>query len=310
MKSKFIIITAIIVIIAFGYLYFINILSKPNPKVLGLSINGFYSKKNIAIDSVPTRKGGAEDPKILSDSSILIEGKTKYPLFAVNEHESVPIASITKIMTYIVSLEQYEIKEIVEISSRATDAIGSKIDLVEGEKITVENLLYGLLVNSGNDAAFALAEHAGSLDGFIEKMNNKAVELGMNDTYFQDPAGLNDEGRSSAFDVALLFSYCLSDDLFREIIKTSEKEITSTDGQIVHKLKNSNRLVTGEIPFEGALGGKTGFTFDAGHTLACAAERNGTTLISVILKTLVNSKTASAYESQKLLNWGFESYNF
>jgi D-alanyl-D-alanine carboxypeptidase len=98
--------------------------------------------------------------------------------------------------------------------------------------------------------------------------------------------------------------------MFENIVNTSEKEIFSQDGDISHDLENSNRLVTGEIPLDGVIGGKTGFTFDAGHTLVCAARRNDHTLVSVVLKTSVNTKTASAYESQKLLNWGFDSFSF
>jgi len=304
------ILIALVVFSGTLYYFFYNSDSSSKPRVLGLSVNNFYANKNIDIADIPQKKEGISDPVVLSDAAVLLENKTKYPLYAKNEHNPVAIASITKVMTYLIARDNFEIEEVVTVGSDAVAVTGSKINLKEGETITVGSLLEGLLINSGNDAAYALAHHMGSLDEFISKMNEKAMSLGMNDSHFVDPAGLDDKGRSSAFDVAILFSYALNDELFRGIVNTSEKEIFSLDNSIAHSLKNSNRLTTGEIPMDGIIGGKTGFTFDAGHTLVCAAERDNHTLISVILKTSVNTKTASALESQKILNWGFDSYIF
>jgi D-alanyl-D-alanine carboxypeptidase len=141
-------------------------------------------------------------------------------------------------------------------------------------------------------------------------MNEKASEIGMKDTQFKDPAGLDDTGHSTAFDMAILFSYAIKNQTFKTVVGTAEKEIYSTDGSVVHKLKNTNRLTTQEIPFDGVIGGKTGFTPDAGHALVCAAEKNGVTLISVVIKTASSANSASAEETRKLLSWGFESYTF
>jgi len=310
MKTKFLVIGISASLILTLIVYYLLTNKPSNPKVLGISVNNFYSNKNIELERIPEKKTGVQDPNILADVVMLIDDETKYPLFYKNEKEPVPIASITKVMTFIIARENYKLDEIVEIGDESTKVVGSKINLKNSEKITVESLLYGLLINSGNDAASALSCHFGSQEEFVKKMNEKARELEMNNTYFVDSAGLNDGGRSSAFDIAIMFSYALKDDLFKNIIKISETEIHSVDGEIIHSLKNSNRLITGEIQLGGILGGKTGFTLDAGHTLVCAAERDGNRLISVILKTFVNTKTASAYESQKLLSWGFESYNF
>lgn len=310
MNSKVVITGALSVFILIFTGYYLLSNRSANPRVLGLSVNNFYSNKNIELEKAPKRKLEVQDPNILADVVMLIDDKTKYPLFYKNEKEPVPIASITKVMTFVVARENFKLDEVVEIGDEPTKIVGSKIDLKKSERITVESLLYGLLINSGNDAASALSYHKGSQNDFVKKMNDKAIELGMNNTYFVDPAGLNDNGKSSAFDVAIMFSYALKDDLFKNIIKTSEIEISSVGGEVIHSLTNSNRLVTGEIELDGVLGGKTGFTLDAGHTLVCAAERDGNKLISVVLKTSVNTKTASAYESLKLLNWGFDSYNF
>lgn len=298
-------------IVLFGlfFYYYHGRLFGQEPRVLGSSINNFYANKEIDISNVPRKKDKVEDPNILADSAVLIEDKSKYPLYEKNKHEPVSVASITKVMTYLIAREYYSLDDLVTVGAQPVSVIGSKINLKEGEIINVESLLNGLLVSSGNDAAYALANHMG-LDEFVKKMNEKALVLGMNDSHFVDPAGLDDNGRSSSFDISILFSYALNDELFVDIVSTSEKEVFSQDGTISHSLKNSNRLVTGEIPLEGIIGGKTGFTFDAGHTLVCAAQRGDIRLISVILKTSVNSKTASAYESQKLLNWGFDSFDF
>lgn len=310
MNKKFIIISIVSVFVLILAVYLLFFRNSSEPKVLGLSVNNFYVNKNIEIEKAPVRKPNAIDPNVLADVVMLIDDRSKYPLFYKNEMEPVPIASITKVMTFVVARENYNLTDVLEVGSEPVKVIGSKINLEKSEKITIRSLFYGLLMNSGNDAAVALSYFKGDQKEFVEKMNEKALELGMNNTHFVDPAGLDDSGRSCAFDVAVMFSYALKDDLFREIIGTSESEISSVDGQITHPLKNSNRLVTGEIELGGILGGKTGFTLDAGHTLVSAAERDGNKLISVILKTQVNSKTASAYESQKLLSWGFDSFTF
>ena len=310
MNKKIVVIIIVAAAILALSCYMLFFRKSSEPKVLGLSVNRFYVNKNIEIDKIPSRHPDAEDPNILADVIMLMDDRSKYPLFYKNETEPVPIASITKVMTFVVAREKYNLDDILEVGDEPTEVIGSKINLEKSEKITVKSLLYGLLINSGNDAAVALSQFGGNEQEFVNRMNEKALELGMNNTHFIDPAGLNDAGRSCAFDVAVMFSYALKDELFKEIVSTSEFEISSVDGQITHPLKNSNRLVTGEIQLDGILGGKTGFTLDAGHTLVSAAERDGDKLISVILKTHVNSKTASALESQKLLSWGFESFSF
>lgn len=280
------------------------------PRVLGASINNFYSAKNIKIKAPPQKKSGADDPKINASAAILIYAPNKYPLYSLNGSEPVPIASITKVMTAVVALDIYKLDDILTIDDESPKAIPSKIYLKPGEKIKLEDLLYGLLMNSGNDAAKAIARGKTSEEKFITLMNEKAKELNLNDTHFKDTAGLDDSGYSSARDVAILFTYALDNPTFQKIVATSEKEISSTDGTISHKLENSDRLITGEIPVEGVIGGKTGYTPDAGHTLVTGAKRDGHTLVSVILKTKADTPSASAEETKKLLLWGFASFEF
>jgi D-alanyl-D-alanine carboxypeptidase len=141
---------------------------------------------------------------------------------------------------------------------------------------------------------------------FITAMNNKAMELGMENTEYRDPAGLDTTGYSSAYDLYLITKYALKKDLFAEIVKTDHDVVKDTSGTIWHDLKNSNRLV-GEYKYQGAIGVKTGYMPDAGHILVSAAKRDGHTLVGVIINTFADTPSASADESRKMLDWGFEN---
>lgn len=309
--NKRIFLFSILVLVLVCTPVFIYLQTKPKVgRVLGSSINTFYSKKTIDAIRPPKRKESVKDPLIYADYVALIDDESKYPLFLKQADASVPIASMTKVMTALVSLDIYKLSDVLKVSKEAAEITGSTIDLQKDEEMTVENLLYGLLMNSGNDAAETLATSKLSKDEFVKLMNEKAVEIGMKNTNYKDPAGLDDGGRSAAFDMAILFSYAIKNENFRTFVSTAEKEITSKDQTIVHKLKNSNRLTTQEIPFDGVIGGKTGFTPEAGHALVCAAQQNGRTLVGVVIKTRSSANSASAEEMSKLLGWGFESFDF
>jgi len=306
---KRLILILILIILAFAG-YFLLTKKSNNPMVLGTSVNSFYLEKTVKVEKHPDKIPGVKDPNVLADSIFLIDKSSKYPLFEKNAEKQTAIASITKVMTATVALDLYKLSDVVEVKKEDTEVEGSKVFLKTGEKITIENLLYCLLMNSGNDAALALSDSKVSREEFIELMNKKAHFLGLTSTRFADPAGLNDEGRSSARDVALLFANALSNSDFVKIVSTAEKEVASVDGSVTHTLKNSDRLTTGEIPLEGVIGGKTGFTYDAGHTLVTAATKNNATIIGVVLKTFSDAPSASAAEMKKLLEWGFASYIF
>ena len=259
----------------------------------------------------PPVKTNDYEPPISVKAAILVDAKSAYPLYQENELEQVPIASTTKIMTAVIALENYNVEDEITVSSDATSTIGSSINLRADEVITVDSLLKGLLIQSGNDAAVTLAEKMG-FDRFVSAMNSKAVELGMVNTDYQDPAGLNDEGYSTAKDLSILASYALRNTKIKDIVSTEEMTVFSTDGQISHELKNSNRLIRKDNPLylEGAFGLKTGYTPEAGHCLVSSAVRDDHQLISVVLNTSENTVEASAKESRKLLSWGFETYKW
>ncbi len=225
--------------------------------------------------------------------------------------DHVPIASTTKIMTAVVALENYELEEVVTVSEMASNQIGAEVHLRSGERIDVKNLLKSLLINSGNDAAYALAERMNNegesgIEKFVEKMNEKAKALGMDDTKYEDPAGLNIDGYSSAFDLFLVTKYALKNPIFAGIVKSERDSARNEDGTIWHELKNSNRLVS-EYHYPGAIGVKTGYMPEAGHCLVGAVKREGRTLIAIVLNTYADTPSASADESRKLLDWGFDN---
>ena len=282
-----------------------------NQRVSGSKIT---QGEKIALVSPPEKTFGAQDPQIASKSAILIDKSSFYILYKQNENLKIPIASTTKIMTALVVLENYreKLSDEVTITLPMIQVEGSDIELKYGEKISVENLLKGLLIMSGNDTAYALAYHFAGKDDFVLKMNEKARLLGLNNTQFNDPAGLDDNGFSTAKDLAVLGAYAMKNSKFKEIVQTPETEIYSTNGLIAHNLKSSNRMLREEeqyyYPF--TVGIKTGFTNEAGHCLVAAAQKDNHELISVILNTSENSITASAKESKKLLEWGFENWTW
>lgn len=251
-----------------------------------------------------------KNPGVSAYSVVLMDAPTKVVLYEKDSRKRVPIASTTKIMTGIIVLENYNLSDTITISKTAAATIGSDIQLRTNEKMTVENLLKALLVQSGNDAAVALSEKIGT-EEFVKKMNEKAKEFGMKDTMFKDPAGLDDSGYSTPYDLAILTSYALQNEKFSQIVQTKEADIVSADGKLGHKLESSNRLLfENKIYYPYALGVKTGFTPAAGHCLVSAAQKDNHLLIGVILNTYKNTVEASAIESRKLLSWGFDNFEW
>lgn len=259
----------------------------------------------------PKLRFGTEKPLINAINYILVDNDSGKVLLKENIHNRVPIASTTKIMTAIVSLENYKLNDIVSVSETTSNQIGADTFIQAGEQIYVVEILKGLLIKSGNDTAYALAEHMNELDEvgtdkFVTKMNEKAVELGMLDTHYQDPAGLNTTGYSSAYDLFLATKYALQKPEFSEIVKTKRTSFKNVEGTIWHEVINSNRLVN-DYDYPGAIGVKTGYMPESGHVLVSAAKREGHTLIGVVINTFADTAPASADESRKMLDWGWQN---
>ena len=212
-----------------------------------------------------------------ASSAILMEAGSGRVLYEHNADEPRLIASITKLMTALVALESgRSLDDVVTIQAEDTRTEGSALYLKPGEHVKLETLLYGLLLHSGNDAALAIARFCGgSVEGFVAGMNAKAQELGMTNSHFANPNGLNDEGHySSARDMALLARACLDNEYLAQMVST--RTIT-LEGRT---FTNHNKLLW---RYEGCVGMKTGFTEKAGRTLVSAARRDGMTLIAVTL---------------------------
>lgn len=205
----------------------------------------------------------------------VIDAKTGRLLSGSNVYDELPIASLTKMWTALVVIENSDLNDVVTISERAALSEGSSIYLKAGETYTVETLLYGLLLRSGNDAAYALAEHVGgSIDGFVHLMNERAMYAGLANTKFTNPSGLhNDEHLSSAYDTARMLQLAMKNKTFKKIAST-----VVYNGQ--YSWKNKHKLLTQN---NGAIAGKTGFTKVAGRTLATFFEKDEKQIVVVTL---------------------------
>ena len=208
------------------------------------------------------------DYVVISSDGTVIEEK--------DSHKVQSVASISKVMTALVVLEHSELNEIVTISYDACHQVGSSIYLKEGQQVTLITLLHGLMLRSGNDAAYALAEHVGgNVETFVAMMNEKAKELGMKDSVFRNPSGLDEEdggNLSSCYDMALCMKAAMDNDVFRKIASTQNYH-----GEL-GVWKNKNRLLA---EYEACNGGKTGYTMNSGKTLVTSAQRGDSESIVV-----------------------------
>ncbi|MCX6808713.1 MAG: D-alanyl-D-alanine carboxypeptidase [Candidatus Berkelbacteria bacterium] len=264
-----------------------------------------------AILTPPKVAKNAPTPNIYAESYLLVDSDSGLVFLKKNETEKVPIASTTKIMTAIVVIENYNLDDVVTVSKEAANLPGTGDVTRTGEQLTVNTLLYNLLIISSNRSANALAEHINTAGEsgtakFVALMNKKAIELGMTDTDYHDPAGLDVTGYSTASDLVIITKYAMKNTLFAKIVGTADMTTTDISGKIKHDLHNSNRLVS-DWNYPGAIGVKTGYMPEASHCLVVAVKRDGHTLISIVLHTTYDTATASADESKKLQDWGWNN---
>lgn len=248
-------------------------------------------------------------------SYAVIDADSGRLLFGSSPHVKMPIASLTKMWTGLVAVENADINMEVTISNEAALAEGSSIYLEPGEKVKLETLLYGLMLRSGNDAAHAIAESVGgSVEGFVDLMNEKALYYGLENTYFTNPSGLHhDYHISTAYDTALMLKYAMDNETFREIATTITYNSTGKLANGTNWL-NKHRLLREKV---GAIAGKTGFTKVAGRTLATYFEEDGKRVIVVTLnesndwqvhKYLAN-KAFDEYQVETIADKGIYSVN-
>lgn len=241
-------------------------------------------------------------PSTHAKAAALIDVTSGRLLYSSRGDEPMLIASTTKIMTAIIAIEHSDLDGIVTVSSRAAGKEGSSIYLKAGEKMKLKDMLYGLMLRSGNDAATAIAEHVGgSLDGFVFLMNAKAEQIGMTNSHFANPSGLDQKGHyASANDMAKLAAYALHDPTFREIVGTKVKTAPNPEEEWDYKWVNKNKMLH---LYEGADGVKTGYTKQALRTLVSSATRGGRQLAAVTL-----NDGNDWNDHAKLLDYGFAAY--
>ena len=244
-----------------------------------------------------------KEPDVNSRACVVIDRKTNSVLFGKNENSKKKMASTTKIMTATIIIEKCNLSDTIEISKKAAGTGGSRLGLKTGDKITVLDLLYGLMLRSGNDAAVALAEYAGGdINGFAELMNAKALELGLTNTHFETPHGLDsNEHYTTAYELAILSNYALNNPTFAKIVGT--KNYTITINGSPKALSNTNELLGN---MEGVYGIKTGFTNGANRCLVTACKRNNIDIICVVLGA--DTKKFRTIDSIKLINYVFNNF--
>lgn len=239
------------------------------------------------------------EPTISARNAIIVDAETGMALYEKNSDDRVAMASTTKVMTIIIVLEQASLEDIVVVSRKAATITGSTMHLAEGEKISVQALLYGLMLNSGNDAAIALAEHvSGSVEEFCVLMNTKAFQIGARNTSFTSPHGLDNPAHyTTARDLALITMKALENPVIRKIVSTKSIEIAG------HSLRNTNDLLFSN---DEVTGGKTGFTNDAGRCMVISAEHEGFKIIAIVLGC--DTKEQRTSDATKLVKYALENF--
>ncbi len=246
-----------------------------------------------------------EKPTLNSRRYVIFDRCSKTAIYGKDEDKQTAMASTTKIMTSLIVIEKCNnLNEVVTISSKAANTGGSTLGINTGDKIAVHDLLYGLMLRSGNDTAVALAEYVGgSIEGFATLMNQKATEIGLKNTNFVTPHGLDNPNHyTTAYELAYLTDYALKNETFAQIVKTQYKTI-SINGN-AREIKNTNELLLSNV--EGVYGVKTGFTNNAGRCLVTSVKRNDMDLIIVVLGA--DTRKDRAKDTLKLIDYAYKKF--
>ena len=257
------------------------------------------------ISTLETNSDTSQIPTINSRAYVVIDRNSNTVLIGKNENQRKKMASTTKIMTAMIVIENSNLSDTVEVSKKAASTGGSRLGLKTGDKLTVLDLLYGLMMRSGNDSAVALAEHvAGSITGFAELMNKKAETLGLSNTHFVTPHGLDeDEHYTTAYELALLSKYAMNNEIFAQIVGT--KNYTITINGYPKSLTNTNELLG---VLNGVYGIKTGFTNGANRCLVTCCKRGDMDIICVVLGA--DTKKYRTTDSIKLIEYAFSNFTY
>lgn len=250
-------------------------------------------------------------PQVSAESAILMDANTGVILYSKNINEKLYPASTTKIMTCLLAMEQGGLDDMVEFTKEAVFSVpadGSNMGMDVGESITMEQCLYGILVGSANEVANAVAEHiGGTIDNFINMMNERAVQIGCTNTHFVNANGLYDDDHyTTVYDLALISRVFFQNEMLCKIGNTPRYhfEATATQPDDFY-LNNKHKLISGEIPYDGICGGKTGYTNEARQTLVTCAEQNGMKLICIVFK---EESPTQFTDTVELFDYGFHNF--
>ena len=260
-----------------------------------------FPEKNVkAYSLLPILKDGAKYPILSAQSVMAIDLASGVTLYEKDSSKTLLPASTTKIITALVALDSYNLDQVLKVGK--VNVVGQKMGLVSGEQLLFSDLLNGLLIYSANDAAEVLASnHPGGRDLFITLMNKKVKDLGLNNTHFSNPTGLDNGAQYvTARDLIVVSKYAMKNPIFAKIVGTTEITVKSVDGRISHRLININKLL-GSV--EGILGIKTGWTENARENLVTEVSRNGKGVIIVVL-----GSSDRFGETTELIDWIFENY--
>lgn len=286
-----------------------------------LMINGFTNKvqaSNADTGSKKTTQKEAEEewpqgPEITAGAAVVMDAETGLVLYEKNSTKKRYPASITKILTALVAAENSSLSDTVTFTKNAVFSIekgSSSCAFDWGEEVSLEDCLYGLMLESGNDAANGIAEHVGgSIENFIDMMNAKAKELGCENSHFNNAHGLSDENHyTCAYDMALIAKAAIRNTDFATIVSTRRHEVEPTNKQPETRyFINHHKFIRGDYSYDGCIGGKTGWTTASRYTLVTYAERNNMTLVCVIMDEA--DAKAQYTETAKLLDYGFDNFS-
>lgn len=291
-KKKFtlyiLVVLGLLLVFLLFWRFFSSVFDKSISVKEDLSEKNYYTTllfyENLTSDWKPGEVfGTSNEPEISGQGAILVDINSGKIVYEKNSIEKMKIASLAKIMTAVVALEHQKISDEIIVSPRAATIGENAMGISVGEDYTLEELLYGLILNSGNDAAYAIAEGvAGDVGTFVKWMNMKSKELGLSDTYFVDPSGLSDDSYSTTVDLVRLARYAMQNGDFKRIVGTINIELPYSDKHKYLYLENQTNLLS---TYPGVAGIKTGYTEEAGYCLVTYAKNENIELIGVVLKS-------------------------
>lgn len=264
-------------------------------------------------DAAPAKKPSwPEAPEIAAEGAIVMEASTGTVLYEKNAYEAYYPASTTKLMTSLLAIEQCPLSDVVTCSYKSIHSIdkdSSRIGLTVGERITMEEALYAILLASANEVSYAVAEHVGgTFDNFVAMMNKRAAELGCVNTNFKNPHGLDDEEHITCpYDLALITKQVISYTTFRRISGSYYYEIPATNLNVARPIGNTHQILRKKIKYDGVFAGKSGYTSIARSSLVTCAERNGLTIICVVMRE--NTSQQAYDDTIALLDYSFENFH-